>query len=273
MFDILAALAGFLPWVPGAIAVVGGLVGLGLIASPPRSDRPDRGDAKGVAGLLAALVGIAGFFVLVPAIFDADATPFIIVTAIGAVLVGGVGFLAGIGGYALLARPGIGRRALAGAVLGPVLFSAATLALRPIGAGLGDGAKGAAMSEHAREIGLVPTIEDLDVTMGTAHDTGLNADVSVVDAVTVVFTVRTDIELGRIYLRLYRPDYRYGSPFYDESIETIDVGTVNWRGATFRKVSEYGNLRHPGEWMLQLYAHDAAGRAYQVLMPLTLGAS
>jgi hypothetical protein len=268
--DFLATLAGLLPWLPGVIAVVAGLIGLGLIRKLPRSDRVDRGDAKALAGLMAPVAGIAGFIAFAPVIFDADPTPFFIATAIGAVLVAFVGYLAGIAGYALLARPGIGRRAVVGALLGPLLFAGATLALRPIGKGLEEGARNAAMRERAREVGLSVRIETLDVTMAIARDTATDSDIEAVDAVTLTITIRTDIALGSTYLRLYRPDSPFGTPFHNESIDTLDPGTVNWRGATFRKSSAHGNSRKPGEWMLELYTHDASNRTYDVRIPLML---
>ena len=115
--------------VPLGIALIGGLWAERRLRTAPQSERPELQNARTVAraiSLLCAIIG-AGFlgFGAVIGTGWTGSVNYAVVLAAAALgsTAGVVGWLAALLGYAVAARPGVGRVAISGALAGPLVLA------------------------------------------------------------------------------------------------------------------------------------------------------
>lgn len=264
VFDILAAAAGLLPWVPGAIVVIGGLWARVLLQRPPRSERPERGAAKALAVFAAILGGIGlGMAGLIGVTGIADVPGPTLVGLVFAVVVGVGGgvatYLAGIAGYALLARRRVGSIAVVGALVVPAVFGWSTMTLAVGARSIEQAARDAAALERGSRVVLeveeaIPKYDGEDV-----------------DTVHMVVTVQMEepISFGTFYLA---PDGRPSlGGFMGESVYFSYLTPDPQRfELEFRYHRSSGGDRPPGAWVLTLWMTDGDGSAYRITTPVEL---
>jgi hypothetical protein len=135
MPDFVAILREALIWSVIPVSIGAGIVAIRLLGRPPRSMRPDVEMAFRAARWLSfvSVLFLSCAIAQLPTL-SGRRTDWVAGVAFGA----GGGLLlycSMLAGYALMARPDVGRAALAGLVLGPILCLWLPLALAGVGSG------------------------------------------------------------------------------------------------------------------------------------------
>ena len=166
----VAPITAVLPWFSIVLPVLAGLCGAHVLRRPPRSGRPDLIAAVStgvvialVAGGIATLLigGLSGMF---------GGSPNYGLGLMWGAALAALTFLSSLGGYAFLARPGVGARALTGVILGPlVLIGGPLLMTGAAGAVTNTIAADQARAERAaRSDGLRLVVSDVETTLRSA---------------------------------------------------------------------------------------------------------
>lgn len=259
MADLLSAVATGASWLAVILPVVGGALAVLALRTDRMRGRRDVGSAVRLAtalGLLPAALAtmmVAGF---------GGGYGLGLAWGLG---IGVVVALGAIAGYAALARRAVGRAALLGCLLGPLVLIGGPLAVSGLAReGWNDIAGARERDEQAERSSMVRlTVGDVEAT--------LSEDGSVVEAISMTVEVRADAaipfppgdDIGEVFL-LY-PD---GS---DEPAMVTDAPTARWTGfaagqeyvfpLVFQRHESWPSGR-PGTWVVELAFEDESGKRY-----------
>src|SRR5262245_53778737 len=272
-------------YVPALVAVIGGIWAVVRIRRPDIRDRPDRSVAIRLVAALAVVAGLGiGVLAAFSALIFAPNQSSAVVGLISGVIGGACCGLAGILGYALLARPRIGRIAIAGAILGPVLLIAATNQATIIASSGDLAALDEKLAQHnseiaARSAALHVTVDVTKVQLGREG--------AVVAAVNLRVRLSTDVPVilapGRHdpCFVLFPPDPK--AAMYLDNCAPPDAATRLMPGQTYEYLESFrypvalvneteGTYRAgpPGLWRLRIDALDTAEQEYDVWVPVEL---
>jgi uncharacterized membrane protein YedE/YeeE len=283
---LLGLLSGALPYMPALAVLLGGIWAAGRMRSADVRARPDRSAAiwlaAGLALLAAVTVSIAVASLVV--MFSGNAPNY----AIGVPFGIGIGALIGISGilgYAILARPRIGRIALCGTLLGPALLIGATTVANTAAIVMGQARLDNEVAQHAAEVAARSSKLHLTVD-GVEVDTA--QDGSVVAAVRMRVRLSSDVSVS-FDPTLKEPDPRFvlvpaepSESVLDTSVPaggpaTIAAGENHVYELSFRYPDERlnpagGTYRPgaPGTWTLRVSFVDPVTGEYEVQAPLEL---
>ena len=259
MADLLSAVATGALWLAVILPVVGGALAVVALRTDRMRGRRDVGSAIRLAIALGLLP--AALTTMLVAGFGGG-------YALGLTWGLGIGFLVALGalaGYAALARRAVGRAALVGCLLGPLVLIGGPLVVSELAReGWNDIAGAGEREEQAERSAMVRlTVGDVDPT--------LSEDGSVVETISMTVTVRADVaitfapgdDIGEMFL-LYPEES-------DEPAMVTDAPTARWTGFTAGQEYVFPLVfqRHegtpsgrPGTWALELAFEDESGQRY-----------
>jgi hypothetical protein len=290
MDDTLLQVASLLPWLPIAVAVLGGIWALRRVRQAPVVHRAERAIAIRLAAALAALASL-GTIALVPA-SNPVGGPIILFLILGVVLAAaGFVFLSALFGYVVLARSRLGAIALVGITVGPLLLGGTTALAMAWKQDLQNAPYRAAAAAREKETAersraVHVSVDDVRVSTTSYRDPALGHDVQIVEAVRLTMFVRVDHDIR----------FPPGSGFARDALVTLwpPVAGVALTGQTaaepaplmagrdvrFAMVFTYipvkfndtllRALSEPGVWSLELRFRDAQQLDYVVEVPVTL---
>lgn len=274
----LARLVGLLPWVPTVVFVVGGAWAILLLTRPPRNTRPDRRSAVGCVVALSLLLGgaVLAFAAALGNAWGGNAGAGIPTGLPIAIGIGAMVFLAGLTGYALLARPSVGDVAIIGVVVGPLLLGGTTWLAVPTARDMQRSLEQRAIEERSQFIHV--TVEDIRYTTGMTRDPATGLDVEVVTSVNLTIDIRIDSARDLLafgVVNLY-PSGRIEDALVYQSYlrsETLRAGTSNRFPLSFGLDPPALDARQRlGQWTLGLILHFGnEGTEYRTEQTITVG--
>lgn len=290
MDDTLLQVASLLPWLPIAVAVLGGLWALRRVHQAPVVHRAERATAVWLAVALAVLVSL-GTIAVAPH-SNPVGGPIILFLILGVVLAAaGFAFLAALLGYVVLARPRFGATALVGIIVGPLLLGGTTALAMAWKQDLQNAPYRAAAAAREKETAersraVHVSVDDVRVSTTSYRDPALGHDVQIVEAVRLTMFVRVDHDIR----------FLPGSGFARGALVTLWPPVAGFaltgqtaaepaplmagRDVRFAMVFTYIRVKfndtllrvlsEPGVWSLELRFRDAQQLDYVVEVPVTL---
>jgi hypothetical protein len=258
MADLVSAVKTGALWLAVILPVVGGALAVIALRTDRMRGRPDADSAIRAAIGLGLLP--AALIVLVVAGFGGG-------YGLGLAYGLGIGLvitMAAIAGYAALARPAVGRAALLGCVLGPLVLIGGPIVVSELARERLNDIAGAAERQEVAERSSM-----IRLTVSDANPT-LSEDGSVVEAVLMTVTVRADAAIT------FPPgddigDFLLYPPGSNEPAMVTDAGTGRPTGFTAGQEYVFPLVfeRHdgdaagrPGTWAVEFAFEDRSGQQY-----------
>jgi hypothetical protein len=283
--DVVRLVGTALPYVPALIALLCGIWAARRMLSPDIRARPDRGAAIWLASVIAVVAGVLITIAVasIAVMFSSNPPNYAFGLPFG-IGIGALLGLAGILGYSILARPGFGRIALAGTLIGPAILVGATALATSVGITIGQAQLDNEQARHAEEVAARSakvhlTVEDLEVdtARGGAVVAAVRMRVRLSTDVAVSFDPALKEQEPRFLLSPADPQ---GAPLEGaapaDSPVTIDAGQSHVYELAFEYSSEMVNgtqggtyrAGSPGTWTMEVFFNDPMAGEYDVKLPV-----